>query len=266
MAMADDYHAPLPLRSGANCAMSSSISDPPPPSLPEDSNNHATLDAQRDRDRDRDRDRRKAELAQERKQNLELKAARAKEYEERWHERCAQDVSEDSWAAGWKQPLVQEEYGGWDYAPAPAAETSSLLGMHAYPSWKRKLHSEQLDRNYGGWDQPLPSSSEDAPLGGWLYPDPSEPLDDYQTEVEILGKKVHVFPSADSVFVLSSISSPVWCFSMAHFFAQFVAPSYSITPTMNNPTSAGLSACLLWSVSEFSCNIIISVSRVPSCS
>lgn len=192
MAMADDHHAPLPLRSGANCAVSSSISDPPPPPLLDDSNNHATLDAQRDRDRDRDRDRRKAERAQERKQNLELKAARAKEYEERWRERCAQDVSEDSWAAGWKQPLVQEEYGGWDYAPDPAAETSSLLGMHAYPSWKRKLHSEQLDRNYGGWDQPLPSSSEDAPLGGWLYPDPSEPLDDYQTEVEILGKKVMV--------------------------------------------------------------------------
>ncbi|KAG0575457.1 hypothetical protein KC19_5G005100 [Ceratodon purpureus] len=185
MAMADDHHAPpLPVRPAANCAMSST-SDPPPPPPPSQDNTHNTLDV------DRDRDRKKAERAQQRKQNLELKAARAREYEERWRERCAQDVSEDTWASGWKQPLVTEEYGGWDYTPTPVAEPSSL-GMHQYPSWKRKLHSEQLDRNYGGWDQPLPSSSEEAPLGGWLYPDPSEPLDDYQTEVEILGKKVMV--------------------------------------------------------------------------
>jgi len=78
---------------------------------------------------------------------------------------------------------VQEEsYSGWDFTPSPVAED--------YPSWKRKLQPEHVDRDYKGWDQHMPSSSEDTPLGGWSYPDPSDPFDDYQTEVEILGSKV----------------------------------------------------------------------------
>lgn len=163
-----------------NCALSSSASPASPPT-PHDANGQSpALDA-------------KAERALQRKQALELKAQRSREYEERWRERVAQDVNEDSWASGWKQPLVQESYGGWDYVPTPAVAASSP-GLHDYPSWKRKLQPDQVDRDYKGWDQQMPSSSGDAPLGGWLYPDPSDPFDDYQTEVDILGSKVQFFP------------------------------------------------------------------------
>lgn len=159
-----------------NCALNSPSASPASPPPPPDVNAHApALDA-------------KAERALQRKQALELKAQRSREYEERWREKCAQDMSEDSWASGWKQPLVQEEYGGWDYTPSPVAASSP--GLHEYPSWKRKLQSEQVDRDYKGWDQHMPSSSDDTPLGGWSYPDPSDPFDDYQTEVDILGNKV----------------------------------------------------------------------------
>lgn len=100
----------------------------------------------------------------------------------RWREKVAQDLSEDAWASGWKQPVVPESaYGGWDYTPSPAIDQSS---------WKRKmLSTEQV--NYNGWDQlPASSSADDAPLGGWATPTESEPFDDYQTDVEILGQKV----------------------------------------------------------------------------
>jgi hypothetical protein len=96
----------------------------------------------------------------------------------------AQDLNEDAWASGWKQPIVPESaYGGWDYTPTPVADQSN---------WKRKmLSTEQV--NYNGWDQlPASSSVDDAPLGGWAIPTESEPFDDYQTEVEILGQKVMV--------------------------------------------------------------------------
>lgn len=119
-----------------------------------------------------------------------MKAARAREYEARWHANCAQDMSEDLFASGWKQPPMRADgFGGWEYASIHVEANSAALPQ--YPSWKRNLHPQHLDRRYGGWDQYPSSSSEDTALGGWLYSDPSDQLGDFQKEVEILGKKVY---------------------------------------------------------------------------
>lgn len=174
--------APMSCNSSHVPAAPDPTTDPPRPNpIVPHHDNTATLDFER----------KKLERDQRRKHEVEMKAARAREYEARWHANCAQDMSEDLFASGWKQPPMRADgFGGWEYASIHVEANSAALPQ--YPSWKRNLHPQHLDRRYGGWDQYPSSSSEDTALGGWLYSDPSDQLGDFQKEVEILGKKVMV--------------------------------------------------------------------------
>lgn len=153
--------------------------------------------------------------SEERKRMKEAKAARAQAYEERWNQKCAQETSEDMAFSGWKQPIGNAEYGGWMYPVAQASHQESVDRV-AELEWKRSLHPAGVreERDYRGWDRPASSSSssEKEDLGGWLFA-PAQVdriLDDYQAEVEILGKKVGAISLPPSLPSTADIVSLKW--------------------------------------------------------
>lgn len=124
-----------------------------------------------------------------------LRASRAQAYEANWNERSIQDRKDETFS-GWRQPVAGGELGGWVERSSPASSTTMTLESN----WKRKLQQELQEKDYGGWIQP----TGEEPLGGWLYP--ATGVEDYQTEVEILGQKVsrsHILCTFFARFMLS---------------------------------------------------------------